>query len=348
MTICWFGIYNPDFGRNKIYIKALKKAGHKIIECRDSSAGLVKYWRLWRKHNAIKNSYDVLIVGYPGHIVVPLAKFLSKKLICVDALGSLYDAEVNSHRPSFSRKIKSKIADFLMVKYADKIFLESEEQKKFFEEKYGKSEKYEVLYTGADEDLFISIPFGESDRQNIFTVLFRGKLTPESGVMYILEAINILKNNNSIYFKIIGAGYFQEKVRKFIEEKELKNVDFITKFLQDDDLRREISDADLALGQFENNPRLDRTIPHKAFEAFAMGIPYLTLSAPAIKEIAKNDDTAFFIFSSIGQELAEKIESLSKNPIILDKVSRNALVMFKNEFSFTHISDRIQKAVMLK
>src|SRR3989344_7393548 len=233
-----------------------------------------------------------------------------------------------------------------MIKYADKVFLESEEQKKFFEDRFGKSDKYSVVYTGADEDLFISIPFGEPDRQNIFTVLFRGKLTPESGIMYILEAINILKNNNSIYFKIIGAGYFQEKVREFIEEKELKNVDFITKFLQDDDLRREISDADLALGQFENNPRLNRTIPHKAFEAFAMGIPYLTLSAPAIKEIAKNDDTAFFIFSGTGQELDEKIESLSKNPNILDKVSRNALIMFKNEFSFTHISDRIQKAVM--
>ena len=81
MKICYFGIYNSGFGRNKIYIEALKKAGHTVIECRDDSKGLIKYFRLWQKHRTIKNDYDFVIVGYPGHMVVPWAKLLSKKKV---------------------------------------------------------------------------------------------------------------------------------------------------------------------------------------------------------------------------------------------------------------------------
>ena len=199
MTICWFVIYNPNFGRNKIYINALKKAGHVIIECQDNSRGVIKYWRLWQKHRAIRNNYDVMVVGYPGHLVVPFAKLIAKKKVMADLLGSLYDAEINSHYPSLWNKLKARLADFMAVKFADKIFLESKAQKQFFEEKFGRSDKYEVIYTGADEKF--SQNFIKSDRDGKFTVLFRGKLTPESGINHILKAVEILRDNDNISFR---------------------------------------------------------------------------------------------------------------------------------------------------
>ena len=320
MTICWFGIYNPDFSRNKIYIEALKKAGHIIIECRDNSRGLTKYFYLWEKHLIIRNNYDVMIVGYLGHIVVPFAKFISKKKVIVDALGSLYDAEINSHNPNFLRKIKSWLADWLMVKFADKILLESEAQKKFFEKKFGKSDKYEVVYTGADEKFSRKSVKSESGKGK-FTVLFRGKLTPESGIMHILKAVKMLKENDNIRFSIVGSGYFLEKVVNFISEKKLANVELISKFLPTEELIDKMGNANLMLGQFENNSRLDRAIPHKAFEAFAMGIPYLTGDALAIREIAEDKVSAFFVPLADPQTLASKMEFLSTRSKFLEQIA---------------------------
>ncbi len=340
MTICYFGIYNPDFSRNKIYIKALKKAGHSIIECRDDSRGLIKFWHLYKKHHAIKNDYDEMVVGYPGHIVVPFAKLISKKRVIVDALGSLYDAEIYSHKPNFIKKMKSRLADWLMVKFADKILLESIEQKKYFENKFGKSEKYEVLYTGTDEEVFQLRPIKQRSAEDKFTVLFRGKLTPESGIVHVLDVAKILKENSNIIFRIIGYGYFLEKIKELILKKNLKNVDLISKFLPEKELIQKMSDADLILGQFEDNPRLNRTIPHKAYEAFAMGIPYITGDAPAIREIMENNKSVFLVPLANPQALAQTIESLSTKPELLKKVAEHARQIFNEKFSFNAIMSR--------
>ena len=349
MKICYFGIYNPEFSRNKIYIDALKVNGHSVISCQDNSSGFSKYFKLWSKHRKIKNDYDFMIVGYPGHIVVLLAKFLSKKPVIADALGSLYDAEINSHNPTFFKKIKSRLADWLMVKCADWILLESGEQKKFFEECYGKSDKYKVVYTG------VSHKFEKYQNQNIenidyqdkmFKVVFRGKLTPESGIMYILEAANMLSADRNVSFRIIGSGYFLEKVKAFIKERNLSNVELISKYLLDDDMILQMVDADILLGQFENNPRLNRTIPHKAFEAFALGIPYLTADAPAVREIVEDGVNAFLVPIADSVALSDKIKFLKNQSELLLSVAMRARQSFDEICSSKALAQKITEIML--
>ncbi len=353
MTICWFGIYNPDFGRNKIYINALKKAGNTVIECRDDSRGFIKYWRLWKKHREIRNDYDAMIVGYPGHIIVPLAKLISPKPVIADLLGSLCDAEVNSHYPSFFKKIKAQVIDFVAVWFADVILLEREAQKKFFEEKFGKSVKYEVMYTGADEKFNdTNIRMMRMKQMDIngnnrkFMVLIRGKLTPECGIMHILKAAEILENNKNIYFRIIGSGYFLNQTEKFLHQRNLPNVELISRFLPAKELIEKIEDADLILGQFGDNPRLSRTIPHKAFEAFAMGIPYLTGDGLAIREIAEDGINVFFVPLANPTAIAHKIESLVKQPELLRQVAVRARKVFEEKFAPAPLVERLVKIML--
>lgn len=330
MKICYFGIFDPQFSRNRIYIRALEKEGYSVVLCRDNSRGILKYIRLWKKHRKIRNDYDFLIVGYPGHIVVPLAKFLSKKPVIADALGSLYDAEINSHNPTFLKRIKSFVADYLMVKFADKVILESFAQKKYFEVKFGKSNKYEVVYTGVDEKFINDRPL-LLDNTGRFLVVFRGKLTPESGIMHILEASKILSNDKDIYWRIIGSGYFLDKVKEFLKDNIYSNVELISEYMPDDVLISRMKDASLLLGQFENNPRLGRTIPHKAFEAFALGIPYLTGDADAIKEIVEDGVNAFLVPLANPSALALKIRLLADKPKLISGAA------FRSRQSFEEI-----------
>ncbi|MEK9185276.1 MAG: glycosyltransferase, partial [Patescibacteria group bacterium] len=165
-----------------------------------------------------------------------------------------------------------------------------------------------------------------------FIVLFRGRLTPESGITHILKAAEILKNEN-ILFKIIGGGQLLEKTKAMISEMNLANVALLTDFLPQKKMLEEMAEADLSLGQLEDNPRLNRTIPHKAFESFALGIPYLSGDAPAIKEMVKEGGTGFLTPLADSISLAKKIKELSQKPEMLAQVSLKSKEMFYKRFT---------------
>ncbi|HUQ30358.1 MAG TPA: glycosyltransferase family 4 protein [Candidatus Paceibacterota bacterium] len=330
MKICWFGIYNPDFSRNQIYIRGLRVNDVTVLECADRSPGLRKYLRLWQKHRALQGNYDALVVGYPGHLVVPFAKLLSRKPVVADLLGSLADAEQHSHMPSRIRLLKSRIADWCAVHFADLVLLESEAQKRYFEERFGPSGKYRVLYTGADDSVFYC---DSSSSGTPRTVLFRGRLTPECGILHILEAARLLKNEHNIRFRVLGSGPLLAVAQAYIQTHALENVVLVTEYLSGEALRTHICDASLALGQFEHNPRLSRTIPHKAFEAFAMGIPYLTGNGEAVCEIVQERETGFLVPLGDPAQLAEKIRSLMHEDHIRLSVAAKSRQLFAEQFA---------------
>lgn len=329
MRVLYFGIYDPNFSRNRIYIKGLREQGVDVAECRDDSKGFRKYWRLWKKHRAA-GPYDALVVGYPGHLVVPLAKLISRKPVVADLLGSLADAEANSRNPSLLRRLKSGLVDWFAVRCADVILLESEAQKQFFIEQFGPSAKYHVLYTGADDSVFY---YPSQIVKSRFLVLFRGRLTKESGIAYVLEAARLLKDEKGITFRIIGFGQLLDKSKEIIARDSLTNVELIAELLPEAELREKMCGAALSLGQFEDNPRLSRTIPHKAFESMAMGIPYLSGDAPAVREVVLDGETGFLVPLADPAILAAKIRELNDDTNLLGKVSLESLHEFRNRFS---------------
>lgn len=340
MRFIWFGIYKPEFGRNRVYTSGLKKLGHDVVECRDDIPGIGKFFRLWKRLKSL-DGYDAVVVGYPGHLVVPIARLAARKPVIADLLGSLYDAE-KSHKTTIFKLAKAYAADWLAVRFADIVLLESEAQKKYFEERFGKKEKFKVVYTGADE-IFISDKSSVTRDKSQFLVLFRGSLTPESGIQYILEAAKSLKGEKSILFRIMGKGVRLEFTKKYIEENDLSNVELITEYLKPEELVKRMSDADLMLGQFEDNPRLNRTIPHKAYEAFALGVPYLSGDAPAVREIVREGETGFLVPLADPDALADKILSLSKQREALVKVSADERREFQDKFSDRFLAKEITR-----
>ena len=50
MTICYFGIYNPNHSRNRLNIKGLRQNGVTVLECNTRDQSFRKYWQLIRRH----------------------------------------------------------------------------------------------------------------------------------------------------------------------------------------------------------------------------------------------------------------------------------------------------------
>jgi glycosyltransferase involved in cell wall biosynthesis len=332
MKICWFGIYRADYSRNKVYISGLKQLGVEIIECQDARRGFAKYVGLFRKYIKIRNSYDFLVVGYPGHSVVWFAKLLSRKPVIFDALCTMEEGVLVSRGQYGFLGLKAlyiKFIDWLAVKCADFVLVETEAQRRFFESKFGKSDKYKVIYTGVDEEFFFKKAV---EKNSEFTVVFRGKFLPEAGVKHIVDAAKLLKNE-SINFIIIGNGFLEREIALQIEEYQLPRLTLISRFLSPDELREAMLTSHVSLGQFEDHERLKRTIPHKCFESLAIGLPYITARTEPVSEILQDGESVVFVSSADPEDLAQKILMLKNDPGLAQKIGENGHKIFLQELT---------------
>lgn len=333
MKICYFGIYNSKFGRNSVYIKGLKENGVVVVECADASAGVRKFWRLWQKHLKIikDGGYDVLVVGYPGHLLVPFAKLLSRKKIVLDALCTLWEGEILSRAKSrwrILKRLKVFLIDWLAIYFADCILVESNAQVIFFKKNFKISHgKVFRVFTGVDDSIFFS---SQVTKHPCFTAVFRGRFLPEAGVQYILRAAKILENQN-INFLIIGDGFTGSKIRQEMEILQLKNVEWLWESQRPEQLRVKMLQCHVALGQFENHERLSRTIPHKAFEALALGLPYITGKSAAVQELLIDGESVLFTELANPKDLADKILFLKNNTNIAEKIAAAGSYIYKSQ-----------------
>jgi hypothetical protein len=60
-NICFFGIYDREYSRNKVIIDGFIENGYEVVHCNVNPRhhkGLYKYWLLIREWNKIKNKKD--------------------------------------------------------------------------------------------------------------------------------------------------------------------------------------------------------------------------------------------------------------------------------------------------
>jgi glycosyltransferase involved in cell wall biosynthesis len=335
-TILYFGNIDLELSRNKIYIEGLRQNGVEVLFCVDRSKRIKKYWNLYKKHKEMKGKYDVLIVGYGGYVTVPLAKMLSDKPVIFDALCSFYETEILSRdalKEIPFRMLFVRFVDCIATRFADKILVESNKQKEYFSRELKvKSEKLVTVYTGVEDSVF---KIDESiEKYEKFTVLFRGRIMSEAGVPIIIKAAKLLENEN-IDFRIIGHGS-NEVMREFeevLKEENPKNVTYVGKQLPFEELVYMMQKCHVSLGQFAKHERLERTIPHKAFESLALKLPYITARAGGVIEILEEDKHCLFVEADNPNELAQAILNCKNTKSLRDTLAKEGFELYKSRFS---------------
>lgn len=256
---------------------------------RNASRNLIK------NRNKLKRS-SVIIVMSPCHILVPLVKLLIGRPVILDAGWALTDGEF-SRDMTLSRLLRLPLiylTDLLAFTFADAILVETSHQVSRIHEAFKvKKSKLYVSLTGLNENEFIrkngtSKIFAElsnipSFKKANLKVLFRGKINNESGFETILEAAE--ENRPGIfYIFVVGNKDVLESV---------PNNSVMLRDLSSADLKELYLIADICIGQFSSHPRLNYTIPHKAFEAAYFGKPYITADTKGIRELFSHDDVLF-------------------------------------------------------
>jgi glycosyltransferase involved in cell wall biosynthesis len=346
MKICYVGIYPPKAPRDKVYIDGLKKRGHVFIECVSQEKGLRKYINIVKKLKSARNNYDFVWVGYLSGALVPLVYLFATKRILFNALGSSYEAYILDRQLAQKFSFISIViwfVDYLSLHLAKIVLVESLQQKKYLASKFFvKQKKLEVVYTGVDERVFYQD--AAVNKREIFTVVFRGLFIPATGVRMVLQAALLLRNED-IDFLIIGWGDEQYEYTSFVARNNLKKVRFVTTFQKPDELRTQMLQSHVMLGQFSKHPRLDRTIQHKTSEAMALGLPYVTRVSKSNKEILRDRYNCLFVEPENPESIKNAILELKNDTKLSSSLSKNARRTFESLLSGNVLVSRVEDII---
>ena len=363
LRVCYFGTYRSEYSRNRIMIDGLRRNGVEVVECHeplwrsiedrvDSVQGgwkrpafwwrvLRVYARLLRKFQQMGDTYDLLIVGYPGQFDVYLARLLSwlrRKPLVWDIFMSIYlisvERQLDTSTPRSIDVIRR--AEAMACRLPDLLILDTKEYVDWFGRTHGvAAQRFRLVPTGADNQIFQPQPSAPS-AQGIFRVLYYGTFIPNHGVKTIVAAARLLAERRDIHFELIGEGPDLAEAQRLAEEAQLANVTF-TGWTEPDRLRQRIADADLCLGVFGQTPQSLMTVQNKIYEGLAMAKPVLTGDGPAVRAAFGHGEEIYLCPRADGAALAEAVVHLHQEPELRRKLASQGHAAFLAKYTVEQI-----------
>lgn len=333
MRFCYIQTPN-NYAPNKHLIDGLREDGHTVIELSENSGGMKKYLHLAIKFLKNKDHHDAVIIGYTLPHFVPLIRFLTFKKLIFTAVASQYEANVisrNNQSPWSLMAFKWWLLDFLSFHLSSQVLLESSAQIDFIHDLFLVPRKKLVrAWIGVDEKVF----FRDLSLKKYpkFTVLFRGKFLPESGIDTVIKTAKLLEGKG-VEVLIIGHGLLYKTVNTLLEELHPQNLTIIQEIVPNDELREKMLPCHISLGQLAHHPRLSRTLPFKLYESLALGLPYLTGRSAGVLELLKDNETCITVEHDAPTKLAEKILYLKDNPTILAKIGEQGYNLYEEKLT---------------
>lgn len=338
--ILYFGVYDPSYSRNRSIATALRANTDELIECR-TRPGTFWWYRLLRAYLPLRHSYDVMVVGFPGQKVMFLARLLTRRPIVFDAFTSHYGGYVLDRKRAEQGSIRARWYRYLdkgSCLRADAVLLDTQAHIDFFIREYGlRPELFHRIWVGADTTMMH--PENDGHHSDMFTVHFHGHYIPHHGALRIIEAAALLRGE-PIRFRMIGQGQQRAGAERRATELKLKNVEFLPN-MPYARLAEYVRSADLCLGVFGNNPKTFLTITNKIFEAAASAKPIITLDTPAVRELFTDGRDILLSRPDDPAHLAELILKVYRNPLLAERLGKNAFDTFGNKCSDKKIAELI-------
>ncbi len=330
--VLFFGIYDRSYARNVVLRHGFERNGWQVDECHVDARknhGLKKYVKLfWLGLRAKRTSHDIVLVAFPGHSVVWLARLIFGRHILFDAFLSQYDANVID-RKLYSgnswRGRKDKFLDTWSCRLAEWVLVDTEALKNHFVQDYGVTpEKCIPIPISADDTLFRP---SASPEDEVFTVHFHGTFIPLQGVQYIVEAAHILRDEG-IVFRLVGGGQDAPAIDAKIKELGLEKVIERVQKVPVTEIQRYMARAHIVLGIFGDAIRAKMAIPNKVYEAMAMGKAIITADTEGIREIPHAEKIFRLVPLADSVAMAQAILDLRSNRDKLHVLGQSARTYF--------------------
>lgn len=349
MRICYFGHYDPSYSRNRVILKALRRAGARVVEVHSNASNIRRWLRLLL--NGLMAQFDVMFVGFPGHTDVPLGWLiasLKRRPLVFDAFLSLYDTAVFDRQTVLPNSLQAKryfLADKLACLLAKIVLLDTESHIRYFVDTFRlPMAKFRRVWVGADDD--IMCPKGMQPSDEDFTVFFYGSYIPLHGAEYIVRAAYLLEAmKERVSFIMVGSGQTFRKIFQIAEDLHVWSIKFVGK-VPYEQLAEMIGKSHVCLGIFGTTPKAARVIPNKVFDALAVGRPVITADTPAVREVFTHGENIWLVPAGNAEALAEAVVTLKNDTALRHKLAANGHAIFKERFSINAITRDITKIIL--
>lgn len=309
--ILFIATKNADYIRITQEIRLLMSLSSKVevITYKDKNyfKRLIKIYK--KLINFHINDYDIVFVGFMAQLIIPIfiKKFLGK-VVYVDFFISLYDTLVFDRKIIQKGSLLSELCRWLDKKTlnnADIVLCDTRAHGKYFMTEFVQHEnKFRVLYLEADKSIYYPKKVEKPEKwKNKFIVLYFGSILPLQGVDIVLQSIELLKEEKSIQFVIVGP------INKNYKKFENDTVTYIN-WLEQEKLAEYIAFSDVCLaGHFSKDiEKAKRTIPGKAYIYNMMKKKMILGDCEANREIYDDiDDRVSFVSMGDSEKLSKMI-----------------------------------------
>jgi glycosyltransferase involved in cell wall biosynthesis len=166
-------------------------------------------------------------------------------------------------------------------------------------------------------------------RENEIVIGFIGRLVVNKGLLYLMEALSLLKKDyKNLRLMIIGEGSLRGELED--RAKELQLEDRIS-FLGE---RRDIPEALYSIDIFAI-PSIAEGLPNALLEAMSMARPIVATEVGGIPEVIKNRESGLLVKPKDPGGLAEAIKTLITDSRAADEMGRNARDFVESNYSIT-------------
>jgi glycosyltransferase involved in cell wall biosynthesis len=363
LSVAYFGTYDAEYPRNAVLLTGLRSAGVDVIEFNAplpqgltantmaTPAGASRVAQeLVRAHLALalqhrrELRFDALVVGYPGHFVVPFAAAVAKlrraKLI-FDPLVSLADTFAGDRGLIDSQSASAQAlqaSDRLAFSLPDLVLADTAAHAKYYREAIGvPAERLAVVPVGA-------LPEATADGSARdlgdapMTVFQYGKWSPLHGADTTLAAAEFLRGA-PIRFVLAGEGQLSGQLRAQIVERGLTNVEWLG-MIPPFELRARTLAADVCLGVFGASDKAGRVVPNKIYDALACGRPVVTRDSDAAEELLAAGGAALLVPPAEGTILAITLQRLLERSERA-RLGAAALELYRARFTPPAIADSL-------
>ncbi len=376
--ICFFGTYERDYLRNRTLIEGLRCAGWRVREChvplwekeRNKTGRYLgplslilrvaelklACFRLLLKYVFTVGRYDVMVVGYIGHLDMPLAWLLTRlprRPLVFSPLVSLYDTLVDDRKSFADGTLMSRFLRWMdrwTCARADLVLLDTEAHIEYFANAFNlPHRRFARVFVGATEPGIEKETDGQSPMKEAgFNVVFIGKFTPLHGLSFMMEAAQRLSDVPDIVFHFVGSGQLTEEMHETARRMDLENVRF-TEWIPFEDIPRFLRGIDVCLGIFGTSDKAFRVIPGKVYVALSAGKAVITADTPAIRELLTDGENAVLCRRGDPEALAGAIRRLYADRGHLEKIAEGGRRVFREQASVEMVgrsaSDLLQKLV---
>lgn len=184
-------------------------------------------------------------------------------------------------------------------------------------------------------------------KRDSFKIIHFGAMGIANGLLYIMEAANILKeqgNYESIEFVFLGEGKVKKQCKEFAQKHNLNNVKFFDRVAMD--MTSEIVNlCDCSVVPFLNLPILATNSPNKLFDSLSAAKPIIVNSNGWTRKIAEDYNCGAFVDPEKPEELAHLISDWKNKPDMLKIMGQNGRELANRKYDKSILTKQFVKTI---